>query len=314
MQDTAARYRRFATQESTDSPSYARLAAAVAKDAALLGRLDTLPVAKRQPNLYFGAVRYLGGPDGDAAAFRAFSVDRWDDVAAVMRARRTQTNEVGRCAALLPLLARIDGPVALLEIGASAGLCLYPDRYRYRYGDHLVGPADSAVEIPCEVTGPVPLPRRMPRVVWRAGLDLNPLDVADEDTLRWLEALVWPEHADRLARLRGAAAAVRADPPRLVRGDLLTDVPALAASAPADATLVVYHMAALVYVEPVRRREEFARTVRALPGHWVSQEGPAVLPSLLPGGADEAWSRMVLAWDGVPVASAHPHGRALHWR
>jgi len=72
-------------------------------------------------------------------------------------------------------------------------------------------------------------------VVWRAGLDLHPLDVTDPADLAWLDALIWPEHSRRRARLKAAAAIAAADPPLLMRGDLLDDLPALAAQAPAGA-------------------------------------------------------------------------------
>jgi hypothetical protein len=62
----------------------------------------------------------------------------------------------------------------LLEVGTAAGLCLYPDRYTYRYGEHTVGSSGPVLE--CTATGTVP-PGHLPEVVWRAGLDLNPLDV-----------------------------------------------------------------------------------------------------------------------------------------
>ena len=56
-----------------------------------------------------------------------------------MLSRATQTNEAGRCATLLPSLAAIsaaeDKPLALIEVGASAGLALFPDRYGYEYDD-----------------------------------------------------------------------------------------------------------------------------------------------------------------------------------
>ena len=113
-------------------------------------------------------------------------------------------------------------------------------------------------------------------MVWRAGLDLNPLDVTDPADLRWLEALIWPEHAHRRARLRAAAARVAADPPLLVRGDLVDDLPALAAQAPAEATLVVFHTSVLYQVPPPRR-EAFIAVARALPGHWIANETPDVL-------------------------------------
>ena len=108
-----------------------------------------------------------------------------------MRARATQTNEAGRCAVLLPVLAALPQPLALLEVGASAGLCLYPDRYAYRYGDQVLGAGEPVLD--CAATGVAPPPAR-PEVVWRAGLDLNPLDVTDPADVAWLDALIWPEH------------------------------------------------------------------------------------------------------------------------
>jgi hypothetical protein len=143
-------------------------------------------------------------------------------------------------------------------------------------------------------------------------LDLNPLDVTDPADLAWLEALVWPEHAHRLARLRAAAALAAADPPRLVRGDLVDDLAALAAQAPADATLVVFHTSVL-YQVPAPRREAFAQVVRGLPGHWIASEAPDVLAyGTLPAPPDGA-SRNVLALDGTPLAWTRPHGQEISW-
>jgi hypothetical protein len=223
--------------------------------------------------------------------------------------RATQTNEAGRCAILLPVLAALPQPLALLDVGASAGLCLYPDRYAYRYGDHQIGTGEPVLS--CAATGMAP-PAGRPEVVWRAGLDLNPLDVTDPADLAWLEALVWPEHAHRLARLRAAAALAAAEPPRLVRGDLVDDLPALAAQAPADATLVVFHTSVL-YQVPAPRREAFAEVVRGLPGHWIASEAPDVLPyGTLPPPPD-ATLYNVLALDGTPLAWTRPHGQGISW-
>lgn len=312
---TAERYRVFAAREGRGvSPAYERLALAVAGHAGVLDRLDRLPGPKRQPNLLFAAARYLGGPVTDPAAFPDWALRHWADLAATMLARRTQTNEPARCAVLLPVLARLPQPLALLEVGASAGLCLFPDAYRYRYGDHVVGPADSPVCVDCAVDGPVPLPGRVPTVAWRAGIDLHPLDVRDADDLRWLDALIWPEHARRRTVLHAAARLARADPPRIVGGDALADLPALAAEAPAGATLVVFHSAVLAYL-PVEARIAFAELVAGLPGHWVSNEGLGVFPRLdaaVPvrtGGP----APFLLALDGHPLALTAPHGQSLHW-
>ena len=306
-------YLDFAAEARGNSAVYERLALAVADDAELIRRLDGLPEPKRQPNLLFGATRYLGGPVDDPTRFHEWMVEHWDEVADVMRQRRTQTNEAGRCAVLLPVLARLPQPLALLEVGASAGLCLYPDRYRYRYGDHVCGPEDATVALDCVVNGPVPLPTAMPTVVSRAGLDLNPLNASDEGDVRWLEALVWPEQEYRRERLRAAAAIARADPPLLVRGDLLDDLAALAAQAPAGATLVVFHSSVVTYV-PDRVRTAFVELVSGLPGHWISNEGTRVLPGTAPPEVEPLPGMMgLLALDGRPLAFTAAHGQALQW-
>ncbi|MGC5329383.1 DUF2332 domain-containing protein [Micromonospora sp. DT62] len=306
----AESYVEFATREARGvSLTYERLSLAVSRDEEVLALLAALPQAKRQPNLLFGVVRLLGGPVDDPAAFRDFALANWPAIEAELRTRATQTNEPGRCAVLLPVLAALPQPLALLEVGASAGLCLYPDRYAYRYGDHALGVGEPVLG--CAATGLTP-PDRLPDVVWRAGLDLNPLRVTEPADVAWLDALIWPEHTHRRARLRAAAAVAAADPPLLTRGDLADDLPALAARAPAGATLVVFHTSVL-YQVPAPRRAVFADAVRRLPGHWISNESPDVLPhDALPEPPDEALYN-VLALDGRPLAWTSPHGQAMTW-
>lgn len=296
------------------SPSYERLCLGVADGPDVLALLDTLPPPKRQPNLLLAAVRFLDGPVDSYPTFRAFVLARWDQLSATMLQRRTQTNEPRRCATLLPVLSALPQPLALLEIGASAGLCLYPDRYAYRYltddGEHRVG--TGPVEFSCTVSGPVPLPGRVPEVAWRAGLDLNPLDVRDDEDVRWLESLIWPEQHDRFDLLRGAVQIARAEPPRIERGDLLTDLPSLVAQVPPEATFVLSHSAVLAYLG-VADRIRFADIVRALerPPCWLSNEAPRVLAGTAQIGSGR--SCFVLARDGAPVALTGPHGQSLEW-
>ena len=306
----AATYAEFGKREVRgDSDDYERLSLAVSRDDEVLALVGTLPTAKQQPNLLYGVVRLLGGPVDDPAAFHEFTVANWPAIEAQMRSRATQTNEAGRCAVLLPVLAALPQPLALLEVGASAGLCLYPDRYAYRYGDDPVGSGEPVLE--CSATGMAP-PTARPEVVWRAGLDLNPLDVTDPADVAWLEALIWPEHEHRRARLRAAAAVAAADPPLLVRGDLVDDLPALAARAPAEATLVVFHSSVL-YQVPEPRRRAFAELARDLPGHWIANEAPDVLGyDALPPPPNQS-AHNVLALDGRPLAWTRGHGQAMTW-
>jgi hypothetical protein len=309
----ARRFHRFAeTEAKGNSPLYEALAHGVATDPAILAFLADLPDTKQQPNLLLAAVRFLCGTQPTWDDFRTAFHARKEDIRAEMLRRRTQTNEPARCAVLLPVLARLPGPLALIEVGASAGLCLLPDRYGYAYEGHdRFGPEPV---FPCRASVATPVPRIHPRIDWRAGIDLNPLDVHDDDAMAWLEALVWPDQTERLTRLRVAIAVARADPPRIVAGDLLSSLPALAAEAPRNATLVVFHTAVLGYVADPDLRAGFARTVGALDAVWIANEVPRVFPLIAakiprpgPRGA------FLLAVDGEPAAWTAPHGGWIDW-
>jgi hypothetical protein len=309
---TAENYRVFGREAHGRSPLYETLAAAVADDDLILGFLGTLPWAKRQPNLLFAAARYLLDGPPDITALRNLVRFNGAELSRVMLARRTQTNEPARCTTFLPALARLTEPLALIDLGASAGLTMLFDRYSYDYDGHLIAGSDpDAPTLRCAVRGPVPVPDRIPAISWRAGLDLNPLDVTRDDDVRWLSCLVWPGESDRAERLAAAIATARRDPPPVHRGDLLTDLPALAAQAPAEATLVIYHSAALAYVA-APDRERFARTVRGLADTWLSNEAPGVVPGLpLTEFVDGTF---VLGLGGrTPLAFADGHGAWLQW-
>jgi hypothetical protein len=229
-------------------------------------------------------------------------------------------------ATLLPVLARIaaeDGPLALVEVGASGGLTLHPDRWAYRWttpdGEVRLGRTGGAV-LDCVVEGPVPLPDRLPEVAWRGGLDLDPLDVTDEDTARWLETLVWPEHEDRRLQLRRAIEVARVGPPHLVRGDLRTDLDPLLEEAGRHGRVVVQHSAVVAYLEePDREAFHDAMLERVAAGtcRWVSNEAPSVLPRVLAGTVGALGTpppgRFVLALDGRGLAWTHGHGRSMSW-
>lgn len=125
---TAARYRRFAAEEADGrSPLYAGLARAIADDRETIQFLLTMPAEKRQPNLLLAVVRHLFGTPEGWPQFRTLVAQHADAVRAAMRSRSTQTNEPARCATLLPFLTRLPQPLALIEVGAAAGLCLSPD-------------------------------------------------------------------------------------------------------------------------------------------------------------------------------------------
>jgi hypothetical protein len=305
-------YKAFARCEAHGrSAAYESLAEAVATDAGVLEFIASLPPAKQQPQLVFGAARYLLGTPPLIGQLRALIARSAAELTQVIMARRTQTNEPARCAILLPALAQLPQPLALIEVGASAGLTLLFDRYSYDYAGHFLAGADPAAPtLRCEPRGPVPLPSRLPEITWRAGLDLNPLDVTNDDDVRWLSCLVWPGESDRAQRLAAAIAAARRDPPAVHRGDLRTDLPALVSQAPPGAHVVIYHSSVL-YQVPAQERGQFAADVRGLDASWLSSEAPGVVPGTSRASSDEM--DCVLARDGEAIGFADSHGTWVRW-
>jgi hypothetical protein len=319
--DVAEQYADFAAH-ARDSPCLQAWAEAIAGDEEVLAWLAPLPPGKAQPNLVFAAARWHGVPaPGPYAALRAALLGDDGTIVATIRARRTQTNEVGRLATLVPAFATLglEQPVALLEVGPSAGLVLYPDRWSYAWEtDDGVVTAGTGPELRCRVRGPAPLPAEPPAVAWRGGVDLNPLDVTDPDATAWLETLVWPEQDARRARLREAVAIARSDPPDLRTGDLLTELPALVAEAAAHGPVVVFHTAVIAYLEePDRERFHDLMTALVADGacRWVSNEGKRVLPRVTATGppVPRDLATFVLGVDGRAVAWTHGHGRSMTW-
>ncbi|WEK60475.1 MAG: DUF2332 domain-containing protein [Candidatus Microbacterium colombiense] len=315
------RYARFAAEEAPGrSTVYEEWAQGVADDADMQALLARIPENRRQPPLVFAVTRLLGAMPGDFAGWRDFVRSHADEVVAECTARSLQTNEPLRLAALLPVLSEIDGPIALLELGASAGLCLYPDHYSYRFVDAdgavrlALDPSEgtSSVVLTSTVTGELP-PLRMPHVVWRAGIDLAPLDVADAWDRRWLRGLVWPGESGRAERIDAAADIAAAEPPHLVAGDALEKLEALADAAPTDATLVITTPGVLVHI-PRASRTALVDRIAQLPARWITIDPPALLDVWRPPIDASTWTGFVVALDGRVRAAADPLGSWWEWR
>lgn len=267
------------------------------------------------------------------AAFCDLVRARRDEVRWYLEHRRTNTNEVGRAAVLVPALrwvADVVGePVVLLDGGTSAGLNLRLDRYRLDYGPAgSTGPADAAVRVECAVSGDAPIAPTAPSIAARIGLDRSPVDLGNDDDVRWQLACVWPD-TGRLARTRAAIDLARREPLEIVRGDLIDDLASAVDRLPAGPPLCVVTSWVLAYVP----RDGHARFVDALaalstgrPVAWISAEGPGVVRSLWddpPEGGDVALpTPSVLAtvrFEGGAQVGAevlgtcHPHGSSLDW-
>ena len=317
LTDIRANYR-YHAGEMTGSPCFEEWALGVVDDPEVLDLLATLPTEKQQANLVFAAARWHGVEPGPYADLRAFLLGPdWPAVRSTILGRQTQTNEVGRLTALVPALGLLgEGPFALVELGASAGLCLYPDRYDYVWEGAGALSGTGGPTLTARADGPVPVPAVPPRVAARIGVDLHPLDVSAADDMAWLRILVWPGHEERLVRLTAAIEVARAEPPVLLAGDMLDRLDeALALAEASGGTPVVHHSAAVAYLDEAARTalaDRMTALVRAGRCHWISLEGAQVLPGLAPV-APASGHPFCLAVDGRQVGWASGHGADLTW-
>ncbi len=244
------------------------------------GILAAAPYSQPPANILFAAVQHLlldgadpglaahypslrpagAVPEGDPVElFAAFCRANEAELTELVASRTVQTNEVRRCTALLPAFAwvraRTAAPLALIEIGPSAGLNLAFDRYHYDYGSGLTaGDPTAALHVDTELRfGDLPPIDPIPSVSWRRGIDLHPVDLSDPEAVRWVRALLWPEQLDRIDRFERALAITAVAPPRVVRGDAVELLSDLAGAAPADSALVVYHSYVLNQFSPEQR-------------------------------------------------------------
>ena len=283
LETLAYRFRRFAELECQgSSPLYERLSTGVAEDAELLELATHCAPGQPAPNLFFGAAHLVlldnpGHPlsayytslaespedrEGAYPHFRALCLEHSERIVETVSTRRVQTNEVGRCAVLLPAFAIVAArsasrETAFVEVGASAGLNLLWDRFRYEYGGGARwGDPTSPVRLVCEPRGePMPpIPDALPSVVLRVGIDLDPVDLRDAEAVRWLRALIWPEHRRRVSALEGALSLATADPPALIAADALDALPGVLARVPPYAATCVFHTHTLNQFPPEARR------------------------------------------------------------
>ena len=323
--DIAEIYRWFAAEAAPSSPTWRAVCDWVARTGAVADRLAALPGMKRQPQLFLAALRRLNAPLTPGPALADWVAEHWDELERTILGHSTQTNEVGRCAVHLPLLAGLAegaGPIALVEVGSSAGLCLLPDAYAYRYRfadrpDLVVGSGTPV--IPCRIGGVTPAEAAYatPAIAWRCGIDTAPLDPADPEVAAWLRALIWPGQQEREDRLAGALATAAGLPPvPVITGDALEALPDAVTEARRHAdTVVVMHTATLSYVSR-DRRARFGALVGGLGARWVSCEGERVVSEVrdrLPAAPYAGPPCFVLALDGRPLARVGQHGGWIDW-
>jgi hypothetical protein len=321
LQDEFARFARLGCFED---PLYVAISEAAAARPRWAGLLGVAPPTQRTPTLWLAALhdrllelhdagaraeplfayyRSLGGtrpPDAAlAAAVDAFLARERAALGDRIATRSTQTNEIGRCAALWPILCELArrtgrGRIALLDVGCSAGLNLGVDAWRYRLVDDASGAPLAIAQAGCHPDAPCitsrvlagagapPAPDSgpLPRIVERLGIDPDPIDVNDAAAMRWLRACLWPHDAERRARLAAAAAFARTArwPVRAVPAARTTAaVTDWLASRPADVLPVVFNSWVLAYFDAPTRAahvDALLRGVATYGAAWVSAEPP----------------------------------------
>lgn len=194
-----------------------------------------------------------------------------------------QTNETRRSIALLAgflaFAGQWRGPIDMLEIGASAGLNLNWDQFRYETQSWSWG-GESPVVIDTDWQGPPPATQHTLNIRSRAACDLNPLDIRDEAERLRLKSYIWPDQPDRLARFDGAVALALANDVRVERASADVWLREKLASRVGDAATLIYHSVFLQY-PPREVREAIVTTIHEA-GARASAEAPLAWVRLEP--------------------------------
>ena len=336
----AQRFARFAQLEYRgSSPLYESLSSSIAGDDEMLDLASHALPGQPVPILFFAAGHFVlartpdatlaefypsltaaARPPGDAyPALRTFCRDHAATIRSLLESRRVQTNEVGRCAYLFPAFRLVAGlagdrPLALIEIGASAGLNLLWHRYAYLYDETAVyGAGESPVRIRCQLRGAPrpPLLGMLPALATSIGVDLHPVDAGDDDSVRWLEALVWPEARERVERLRAAIALARREPPRLVPGDAAVVLPAILDAIPRDVPVCVFHTHTVNQFSPDARARFTALLAHLASTRALFRLSAESLDGAIPQLTLTTWPRGHA--DERVLARCDYHGRWLEW-
>lgn len=340
----AERFRFFAREECSGqsglgvrSPTYAILSETAAADSLILRLARECQLGQPIPNLFLSAVKRVAADRAESELARAYAAiaagaDPTNDLPAkfarfcasheseiidLVKTRRVQTNEIRRCAYLMPSFAAVSAdsggkPLALIDVGASAGLNLIWDRYSYAYSDgSRYGPSESPVIIESCLRSPMPdippdIPDEFPSVAFRIGIDIAPVDLADAEQFAWMQALVWPDHPDRAALLIAARRLCLQSPPTLLAGDALDILPRALRMAPKDAALCVFHCHTL---------NQFPREARSEFYEILTAESMSRTVYHLPSEGERMSLDKIDRGKSVTVLSAkrNAHGRWIEW-
>lgn len=348
MADVGALLRRFeiaAEDQRRRSPFNTRLLRAIADRPDLAGILQAAPAEQQLPVLLLAAVHsiVLAEPelpladwyptvrdeprsDDPFPEFARLCREREDELRAIVATHSTQTNEVGRCALFVPALSAVaaeTGPLALVDVGTSAGLNLRLDRYRYEYDTGVTVGAPSTVVLPCGVRGDVAIPTEVPAIAARTGIDRSPIDLADPEQVRWLMACVWPDQRDRFERLSAAIGIAIDHPAEVLTADAVDAIGPAIEHVGTEGHPTVLTSWVLNYLPEDRRAALLSELDRIGAEHdlsWVVLESPGMCRGIPfpPEVRGSFLTHLLLVrWrrgerSVIHLAECHPHGYWMH--
>lgn len=252
-----------------------------------------------------------------------FCDQEYDNIRELLQTRALQTNELGRCIALMPAMQYLhqqcDMPLAVFEVGASAGLNLLFDHYSYVYqaqdgsAYQIKSPA-SSLTLSTEIRGrqrPPVMAGQCPPVCWRKGNELYPLNLSSADDRRWLKALVWPDHQWRVQQCEQALRSVSSVSLDMLGGDLIQALGRIMDDVPVNAMATIVHSFVISQL-PDDTVEQFEARLCA----W-SAERPVARVSFEMLQGTRPKLELFMYCDGVKtsqlLAYADGHGKWIEW-
>lgn len=334
-------FARLLTTGAVTSTIYLDLASKISKDSDLLDLSRNVLPGQLIPNMLFGAVHYLllqdnnkyhplteyyptlGGSNSKITdifpLFKQFCQNNRTELISIIQTRRVQTNEIRRCALFIPgyeIVSQLNQrqPLSVIEIGASAGLNLNFDLYWYKYSnDSKVGLKSSNVELTCEIRGNTspPIPKKLPVIATKIGIDLNPLDITNNEDKLWLQALIWPEHVERFEILDKAINIAQSNPPKILKGDGLALLDQALTECLPNSTICIIHSFTLNQFSEEHRQEFYnklkaegkKRPIYVLSLEWLNSKKPLLSLDIYQEGQR---SEKTLAY-------GESHGNWLEW-
>lgn len=330
---------RFAEQ-TAGSPMYCFLSKTISKSVELLNIASKADVTQPAPNLFLAAVNYLvaKSPNEELAkyypnlggsfeasqemftVFTSFCKKYEDQIINLIKTRLVQTNEVQRCALLLPglsVVSKLAGSpkIALIDVGASGGLNLLMDQAYVKYSDGMqTGPMNSSLQLECELKGTTLHGfKNVLRIASRIGIDLNPVDLLNPNEREWAMSLLWPDQPERLKRFKTALQLLSNTKILLHKSNANTVLPDVLTEIPHDQQICVMHSFTLNQFSDSDRKSfdqilEVAsvnRNIWRMSLEWIGTENPELIITEYSSGKINSSKKL---------AECHGHGEWIRWK